>query len=230
MAHPIDIQRPQGSRCSDISSSSRHGAAGATGSALARQARRSGWALFLTALLAQASGCGFNEVVERDEEVKQAWSEVENQYQRRLDLVPNLVATVKGSANFEQETLTAVIEARAKATQVKIDASTVDDPARLKAFEESQAQLSGSLGRLMVVAERYPELKASAAFRDLQGQLEGTENRIAVARQRFGTQVAAYNKVVLVFPSLLGARLRGKGVRPTFSSTAGADKPPQVQF
>lgn len=177
------------------------------------------------------SGCGYNEVITQDENVKAAWAEVQNQYQRRADLVPNLVKTVKGAANFEKETLQNVVEARAKVGQMNVDASTIDDPAKLKAFSEAQGQLGSALSRLMVVAERYPELKATEAFRDLQAQLEGTENRIAVARGRYIEAVSAYNKVVLHFPSSIGAGMRGKTERPTFEATAkNADKPPEVEF
>lgn len=183
------------------------------------------FAVFLSA------GCGFNLVIDKDEEVKAAWAEVENQYQRRAELVPNLVNVVKGAANFEQETLRQVVEARSKVAGMKVDAGVLDDPARFKQFEQAQAQLSGALSRLLVTVERYPDLKATAAFRDLQAQLEGTENRIAVARRRYIETVADYNKVVLRFPSMIGAKLRGKSVRPTFTTTvAGADRAPEVKF
>jgi LemA protein len=175
-------------------------------------------------------GCGYNEVIERDEDVKGAWAEVENQYKRRSDLVPNLVNVVKGSASFEQETLTKVVEARSKVAGLKVDQSVIDDPERLRKFEEAQSQLSGALSRLLVVSEQYPDLKASASFRDLQAQLEGTENRIAVARRRFIDAVAAYNKTVQLFPSSLGAKMRGKDVRPTFQGAPGAENPPEVKF
>jgi LemA protein len=178
-----------------------------------------------------AASCGYNAVVDRDEEVKAAWSEVENQYQRRADLVPNLVNTVKGAAGFEQETLREVTQARASATSIRADASILDDPERFKNFEAAQAQLSGALSRLLVVVERYPDLKASQAFRDLMIQLEGTENRIAVARRRYIESVAEYNKVVLRFPTSLGSKLRGKSVRPTFTATTpGAERAPEVKF
>lgn len=177
------------------------------------------------------SGCGYNEVITQDEGVKASWAEVQNQYQRRADLVPNLVKTVKGAANFEKETLQGVVEARAKVGQVKVDSSIIDDPEKLKQFSEAQGQLGSALSRLMVVAERYPELKATEAFRDLQAQLEGTENRIAVARGRYIEAVASYNKVVLHFPSSIGAGMRDKKERPTFEATApNADKPPEVEF
>ncbi len=177
------------------------------------------------------AGCGFNTVIQSDESVKGAWAEVESQYQRRADLVPNLVATVKGSANFEQSTLTAVTDARARATSIQVDASIVDDPARLARFEAAQQQLSGALSRLLAVAESYPDLKASAAYRDLMAQLEGTENRIAVARGRYIQSVASYNTLVQTFPSMIGAKVRGRGVRPTFqAATAAANVAPKVEL
>jgi LemA protein len=176
------------------------------------------------------TGCGYNEVIEHDEDVKAAWAEVQNQYKRRADLVPNLVNVVKGAANFEQETLQKVVQARAQVGQVKVDSSTIDDPQKLHEFEQAQGQLSGALSRLLVVAERYPELKATDAYRDLQAQLEGTENRITVARKRFIDAVAEYNKVVLRFPSSIGASMRGKKERPTFEGEPGTEKPPEVKF
>ena len=182
------------------------------------------------ALLVSAAGCGFNEVIESDEDVKAAWGEVENQYKRRADLVPNLVSTVKGAANFETDTLQKVVEARSKVAGVKVDSSVIDNPEKLKAFEGAQQQLSGALSRLMVVVEKYPDLKASASFQALQAQLEGTENRITVARKRFITAVADYNKVVLRFPSMIGAKMRGKDVRPTFEGAPENATPPAVKF
>lgn len=177
------------------------------------------------------SGCGYNELQGLDEEVKGAWSEVQNQYQRRADLIPNLVETVKGAGKFEQDTLQKVIEARASATSVKLDAQALSDPAMFKKFEEAQRNLSGALGRLMVVAEQYPELKATQAFRDLQVQLEGTENRIAVARGRYGKSVVEFNKKVRFFPTNLTAQyLLGMKVRENFSADEGAQKPPAVKF
>lgn len=177
------------------------------------------------------SGCGYNELQGLDEEVKGAWSEVQNQYQRRADLIPNLVETVKGAGKFEQDTLQKVIEARASATSVKLDAQALSDPAMFKKFEEAQRNLSGALGRLMVVAEQYPDLKATQAFRDLQVQLEGTENRIAVARGRYGKSVVEFNKKVRFFPTNLTAQyLLGMKVRENFSADEGAQKPPAVKF
>ncbi len=177
------------------------------------------------------AGCGYNGVIEKDEVVKAAWAEVENQYQRRADLIPNLVSTVKGSAKFEQETLRQVVEARARATSIQLDASIVDDPERLKRFEAAQTQLSGALSRLLATVENYPDLKASQAFRDLQAQLEGTENRISVARRRFIEAVSDYNVYVQKLPTSLGAKMRGKAVRATFTATTpGADRAPEVKF
>jgi len=182
-------------------------------------------------LLLLASGCGYNQVIDRDEDVKAAWGEVENQYQRRSDLIPNLVATVKGAADFERETLEAVVQARARATQLQGNPAVLDDPARFKEFERAQANLSSALSRLLVVVESYPQLGTTAAFRDLQAQLEGTENRIAVARKRYTEAVAEYNKVVLRFPTSIGSRMRGKQERPTFAATApGAEQAPKVEF
>jgi len=178
-----------------------------------------------------AAGCGYNGVIDKDEAVKGSWAEVENQYQRRADLIPNLVNTVKGAAKFEQDTLTRVMEARAAATSMKVDSSIVDDPERLKRFEEVQAKLSGALSRLLATVENYPDLKATAAYRDLIAQLEGTENRIAVARQRHITNIADYNAYVQKFPTSIGAKIRGRGVRPTFTATTpGADRAPEVKF
>jgi LemA protein len=177
------------------------------------------------------SGCGYNSIQAADENVKAAWADVQNQYQRRMDLVPNLVNTVKGAANFEQQTLQAVVEARSKAAGVKIDSSLLDDPQAFQRFQQTQSQLGSALSRLMVVVERYPQLQATGAFRDLQAQLEGTENRIAVARRRYIESVAAYNKQVRQFPTNLTARfLLHAEVRPTFEATSGAEKPPQVEF
>jgi LemA protein len=175
-------------------------------------------------------GCGYNEVIDRDEDVKASWSEVQNQYKRRADLVPNLVNVVKGSANFERETLEKVVEARASVGKLNIDASTIDDPAKFAQFEAAQQKLSGALGRLLAVAEAYPDLKASAQYRDLQAQLEGTENRIAVARKRYIESVAEYNKSVLRFPTSLGASLRGKKERPNFSGNPADETPPEVKL
>ena len=184
----------------------------------------------LVTLLALA-GCGYNSLQGLDEEVKGAWAEVQNQYQRRADLVPNLIEVVKGASKFEQETLTKVIEARSKATQVKIDAQTLSNPESFKRCEEAQRELSGALSRLLVTVERYPELKANQNYRDLQAQLEGTENRIVVARKRYIEKVAEYNKGVRFFPTNLTAKyLLGLELRETFSVDEKLAKPPEVKL
>lgn len=181
-------------------------------------------------LLTVGVGCGYNEVIERDEQVKAAWAEVENQYQRRADVVPNLVRVVKGAADFEKSTLEAVVEARSKVGSMQVDSSIVDDPEKLKQFEQAQGQLSSALSRLLVVSENYPQLKATDAFRDLQTQLEGTENRIAVARKRYIEAVASYNVLVQSFPTSIGASMRGRAVRPTFQAAPGSDKAPEIKL
>jgi len=201
---------------------------------LKKRAMKPAWVLGLLGLLWVAptlTGCGYNEVIDRDQTVKAGWAEVENQYQRRADLVPNLVRVVQGAANFEKSTLQGVVEARAKVGSMQVDPSIIDDPEKLKKFEQAQGQLSSALSRLLVVSEQYPDLKATAAFRDLQVQLEGTENRIAVARRRYIEAIAEYNGTVLRFPTSIGASMRGKKERPTFTATVpGADKAPEVKF
>jgi LemA protein len=194
-----------------------------------------GWRAIRTVVLAGLlsvliAGCGYNQIIDRDEDVKAAWAEVQNQYKRRADLVPNLVKVVKASANFEQETLQKVVEARSKVAGLKVDQATIEDPEKLKQFEAAQQQLSGALARLMVVVERYPDIKSTEAFRDLQAQLEGTENRITVARKRYIENVAEYNKTAERFPTSIGASLRGKKLRPTFQGTPEAEKPPEVDL
>src|SRR4051794_36998564 len=188
--------------------------------------------LFLGLLLVCTSaGCGYNSLQGLDEDVKSTWAEVQNQYQRRADLVPNLVATVKGAAQFEQETLTRVIQARSNATAATIDANSLNNPEAFKKFEQAQNQLSSALSRLLVVVERYPELKANQNFQTLQAQLEGTENRIAVARKRYIEKVNEYNRAVRSFPTNLTAKyLLGLDVRPTFTAEEGSQRPPQVKF
>jgi LemA protein len=187
--------------------------------------------VILVALASLVAGCGYNRIQGADEEVKAAWAEVSNQYQRRADLVQNLVNTVKGAAAFEREALEAVIQARAKATSIQATPELIDDPQAFAKFEAAQGELSSALSRLLVTVERYPELQAVAAFRDLQAQLEGTENRIAVARNRYIDRVAEYNKLVRFFPTNLTARfLLGMGVRPTFEAQPGSEKPPEVKF
>lgn len=189
-----------------------------------------GRVLTLFMLTGMATSCGYNSVIEEDESVKAAWGKVQSAYTRRAELVPNLVATVKGSANFEKDTLTQVTEARAKVGQMRVDGSMLDNPERFKQFEAAQGQLSGALSRLMVVAEKYPELKSTGAFRDLQSQLEGTENRIAVERSRYVDAVRSYNTLVQVFPTMIGAKLRGRDVRPNFEATVEQQKAPEVKF
>jgi len=199
------------------------------GSVFARLAL--GFALFAGALLPGAlGGCGYNDVMARDQDVQASWAEVQNQYKRRADLVPQLVKVVKGAAAFEQQTLAAVVEARASVGSMKVDSSVIDDPQKLAAFEAAQNKLGSALSRLLVVSENYPDLKATAGFRDLQAQLEGTENRIAVARGRYIESVAEYNKVVLLFPSSIGANMRGKRERPTFTGDAANEKPPELNL
>jgi LemA protein len=189
---------------------------------------------FLAAILLSTtlSGCGYNSLQGMDEDVKSAWGEVENQYQRRADLIPNLVNVVKGYAKHEEETLTKVMEARAGATKVTLDASKLSNKQALENFEQAQGQLSSALSRLMVVAEKYPDLKANENFKELQSQLEGTENRISIARRRFIESVNEYNKGVRYFPTNLTAKfLLHLEPRETFKATTpGAEKAPEVKF
>ncbi len=189
-------------------------------------------AVMLAALLGLAlAGCGVNNVPTLEEAAKARWSEVQNQYQRRADLIPNLVETVKGFAAQEREVLTAVVEARAKASSVKVDASTITDPAKFKEYQDAQNQLSGALGRLLVTVERYPELKSNANFLALQSQLEGTENRVTVARRDYIQSVQAFNTEIRTFPGVIWARLFwGAKAMETFAATAGAERPPAVKF
>src|SRR5512147_2859747 len=185
--------------------------------------------LLLAAVGTMLSGCGYNTIQVKDETTKSAWSEVVNQYQRRADLIPNLVNTVKGFAAQEQAVLIGVTEARAKATQIKVDAN---DPASLQQFQAAQGEVSSALSRLMVVVEKYPELKSDQNFRDLQAQLEGTENRITVARNRYIQAVQDYNVTIRRFPSNLTAMVFGYDVKPNFSveNEAAIAKPPTVDF
>ena len=171
----------------------------------------------------------YNGIAGKDQEVKKTWGNVESDYQRRMDLIPNLVNTVKGYANFEKETLTKVIEARASATQMKVDASNLS-PDQIQAFQNAQGGLSQALGRLMVVAEQYPDLKANQNFLDLQAQLEGTENRINVSRQRFNDAVQNYNTAIVGFPGNLIEMIGGFKEKGFFQAQAGADKAPEVKF
>ena len=178
------------------------------------------------------SACGYNRIPTLEEAAKAQWSEVQNQYQRRADLIPNLVATVQGYAAQEKSVLTAVVEARAKATQVKLDASDLTDPAKVKAFQDAQNQLTGALGRLLAVRENYPDLKSNANFLALQSQLESTENGISVARRNYIDAVRAYNLSLRTFPTLLWAKTFFLGSKPMAEFTAGegSEKPPQVKF
>jgi len=178
------------------------------------------------------SGCGYNTIPTLQEQAKARWSDVQNQYQRRADLIPNLVATVQGYAAQEKNVLTAVVEARAKATQITVNASDLTDPDKLKAFQEAQAQLSSALGRLLAVTENYPDLKSNANFLALQSQLEGTENRIAVARRDYVDAVRTYNTALRTFPTVIWAKTAFSGEKPMaeFTANEGAQTPPQVKF
>jgi LemA protein len=178
------------------------------------------------------SGCGYNTFQTTDEQVKANWAEVLNQYQRRADLVPNLVSTVKGETKFEQDTLVKVVEARSKATSIQATPELINDPAAFQKFQQAQGQLSGALSRLLVVSENYPNLKANQAFRDLQAQLEGTENRITVARNRYIKAVQEYNVTVRSFPSNLTAMAFGYKEKANFTveNEKEISKPPSVSF
>jgi len=194
--------------------------------------RRLWLAGFLLTGMLGLTGCGYNDFQRLDEQVKAAWSEVLNQFQRRADLVPNLVATVKGEANFEQETLTKVIEARAKATSIQATPELINNPEAFEKFQRAQGELTSALSRLLVVSENYPNLKANAAFQDLRTQLEGTENRITVARNRYIKSVADYNVLARSFPTNLTAMVFGYSVKPNFTVTNEAElsRPPSVSF
>jgi LemA protein len=189
------------------------------------------WLLAVLAALA-LSGCGYNDFQRLDEQTRSAWAEVLNQYQRRADLIPNIVNTVKGEANFEQETLTRVVEARAKATSVQVTPETLNDPQAFQRFQQAQGELSSALSRLLVVSERYPDLKANQGFRDLRVQLEGTENRITVARNRYIQSVQEYNVLARSFPTNLTAMAFKYQPKPTFTvqNEAQISTPPQVDF
>jgi LemA protein len=195
---------------------------------------RSRWqsALLAVAAALTLSGCGYNDFQRLDEQVKAAWSEVLNQFQRRADLIPNIVSTVKGEANFEQETLTKVIEARAKATSIQATPELINDPAAFDKFQKAQGELTGALSRLLVVSEQYPNLRANQAFQDLRVQLEGTENRITVARNRYIKTVAEYNVLARSFPTNLTAMVFSYNVKPNFTvaNEAAITAPPTVSF
>ena len=178
------------------------------------------------------SGCGYNTIPTLEEQAKARWADVQNQYQRRADLIPNLVATVQGYAKQEKDVLTSVIEARAKATSVRVDASQLTDPEKVKQFQDAQNQLSGALGRLLAVSEAYPDLKSNQNFLALQSQLEGTENRIAVARRDYIEAVRQYNLSLRTFPTMIWAKTVFAGNKPMaeFTATDAAQTPPQVKF
>jgi len=187
--------------------------------------------LVLVIIVALSISGIYNRLVTLQQGTDAAWAQVQNVYQRRTDLVPNLVNTVAGAANFEKSTLTEVTAARASVGRVQLPATGAPtDPAQLAQFEQAQAQLGGALSRLLVVSERYPNLTATAGFRDLQAQLEGTENRISVERGRFNDAVQAYNTALKTFPAVIFAGMFGHTARPYFSAVAGSDKPPTVQF
>jgi LemA protein len=178
------------------------------------------------------SSCGYNTIPTLEEQAKARWADVQNQYQRRADLIPNLVATVQGYAAQEKSVLTAVVEARAKATQIKLSADDLTDPAKVKAFADAQNQLTGVLGRLLAITENYPDLKSNANFLALQSQLEGTENRIAVARRDYIEAVRTYNTALRTFPTVIWAKTVFTGEKPMaeFTATEGSEKPPVVKF
>ena len=193
---------------------------------------RTCFALAIIGLSLALSGCGYNTIPTLQEQAKARWSDVQNQYQRRADLIPNLVSTVQGYAAQEKNVLTAVVEARAKATQIKIDASDLTNPDKIKAFQDAQAQLTGALGRLLAVSERYPDLKSNANFMALQSQLEGTENGIAVARRDYIDAVRAFNTALRTFPTVIWAKTAFSGEKPMaeFTAATGAETPPPVKF
>jgi LemA protein len=204
--------------------------ANTTASLLPGGVQRSCAAILFIAAGVILSGCGINVIPTLEEQAKAAWSEVQNQYQRRADLIPNLVETVRGYAQQEREVLTQVIEARAKATQVQIRADQLTDPEALRRFQEAQAQLTGALGRLIAISENYPDLKSNQNFLALQSQLEGTENRIAVARRDYIQAVQAYNTEIRTFPGRLWAIVYAAKPMATFATTEESQRPPPVKF
>jgi LemA protein len=199
---------------------------------MARFASRVRAVVAVVVLGLSVSACGYNTIPTLEEQAKAKWADVQNNYQRRADLIPNLVATVQGYAKQEREVLTAVIEARAKATQVRVDVNQLTDPEKLKQFQDAQNQLTGALGRLIAVSENYPDLKSNQNFLALQSQLEGTENRIAVARRDYIEAVRAYNTELKTFPGLLWASTVFRSNKPMaeFAAGEGAQTPPQVKF
>jgi len=193
---------------------------------------RTCFVLTIVGLSFALSACGYNTIPTLQEQAKARWSDVQNQYQRRADLIPNLVSTVQGYAAQEKSVLTGVVEARAKATQIKLNASDLTDPDKIKAFQDAQAQLTGALGRLLAVSENYPDLKSNANFLALQSQLEGTENRIAVARRDYIDAVRAFNTALRTFPTVVWAKTAFASEKPMaeFTANEGAQTPPQVKF
>jgi LemA protein len=189
-----------------------------------------GGLILVIVLILMAVIPAYNGMVDQDEKVTQSWADVETQYQRRADLIPNLVNTVKGAADFEKETLDAVISARARATSINLSPGDLSDPSKIKSFMSAQNSLSGALGRLLVVSENYPQLRATESFQQLQDQLEGTENRINVARRDYNNAVRNYNTTIRRFPGSLVASLTGFERRTPFEAQAGAEKAPQVDF
>lgn len=189
------------------------------------------WGVIILFILIFFFGCknGYNKMVSLDEKVKAQWAQVENVYQRRMDLIPNLVATVQGAANFEKSTLTGVVEARAKATAININADQLNEQT-LKQFQASQGELTNALSKLMMVVENYPQLKANQNFLDLQAQLEGSENRITTERMNFNTAVQEYNSYIRAFPRVIYASWFGFQTKPNFTAEAGAEKAPKVNF
>jgi LemA protein len=197
---------------------------------LARSWSRTAALLAAALSLVTLASCGYNTIPTLEENAKAKWADVQNNYQRRADLIPNLVATVEGYAKQEKDVLTSVVEARAKATQVRVDASQLTDPEKMKQFQDAQNQLSGALGRLIAISENYPDLKSNQNFLALQSQLEGTENRIAVARRDFIEAVRAYNTEIRTFPGQIWAMIRGSKPMAEFTANDDAQKPPQVKF
>jgi LemA protein len=187
-------------------------------------------ALAVALLSVLLSACGYNTIPTLEEQAKAAWSEVQNNYQRRADLIPNLVATVQGYAQQEKDVLTSVVEARAKATQVSLSVDDLSDPEKVRQFQEAQSQLGGALGRLIAISENYPDLKSNQNFLALQSQLEGTENRIAVARRDYIDAVRAYNTSLRTFPSVIWAKIFGSEPMTEFTASEGAQTPPVVKF
>jgi LemA protein len=186
--------------------------------------------LFLFTLLSNFYGCGYNTLVSMEEEVNSAWSQVENQYQRRADLIPNLVKTVEGSADFEKSVLTEVTDARSRVGQTQINTDDLSDPEKFQKFQQSQDQLSSAISRLLLVVENYPTIKSNENFLQLQSQLEGTENRISVERRRFNEAVQAFNTKTRTFPTLITAKIFGFQEKQYFKSKEGSDQAPKVEF